>query len=104
MERLSSSTGSNFGRERGKDFEMFLARRNVPLSLQDIRATLRLAILILIGVAALVLIRGRQVKAKPDVPAGENTEIARTYDFKFGSNPCAPGTRHGNPSDRPATT
>ncbi len=94
MERLSSSTGSNFGRERGKDFEMFLARRNVSLSLQDIRATLRLAILILIGVAALVLIQGRQVKAKPDVPAGENTyasEIARTYDFKFGSNPFAPG-------------
>ena len=80
MERLSSSTGSNVGREGGKNFEMFLARRNVSLSLQDIRATLRLAILILIGVAALVLIRGRQVKAKPGVPAGENTYASEIVD------------------------
>jgi hypothetical protein len=64
MEGLSSSTGSKVGREFGKDSEMFLARRNVSLGLQEIGATLRLAILILIGGAALVLIRGRQVEDK----------------------------------------
>lgn len=73
---------------------MFLPGKNVSPGRQNIRPILRLTILVLIGVAALVLIRGRQVKAHPDVPAGESayaSEISRTYDFKFGANPFAPG-------------
>jgi tetratricopeptide (TPR) repeat protein len=54
----------------------------------------KLAILVLMGLAALVFIRGRHVAANPDTPAAENnyaSEISRTYDFKFGANPFAPG-------------
>jgi len=75
---------------------MFFLGENVSpaVGLRNIRPIARLTILILIGLAALVFIRGRQVKANPDRPADQSTyasEIARTYDFKFGPNPFAPG-------------
>lgn len=75
---------------------MFFPGKNVSpaAGLRNIRPITRLTILILIGLAALVFIRGRQVKANPDSPSDESTyasEIARTYDFKFGPNPFAPG-------------
>jgi Tfp pilus assembly protein PilF len=58
------------------------------------RSVAGLACLILIGVAATVFMRGRQVAANPDNDGNQNTyasEIAKTYDFKFGPNPFSPG-------------
>src|ERR1700681_1689620 len=80
----------------GKEMEMLFAGKNVSkgAGVGNARAIIRLAILILIGLAVLVVIRGRQVNANPDRPGDESTyasEIARTYDFKFCTNPFAPG-------------
>jgi len=58
------------------------------------RLIARLACLMLIGAAATAFMRGRQVAANPDNDGNQNTytsEIAKTYDFKFGPNPFSPG-------------
>ena len=75
---------------------MLSAERNNSPSVapQRRRSIARLACLILIGVAATVFMRGRQVAADPDNNVSQNTyatEIAKTYDFKFGPNPFSPG-------------
>ena len=75
---------------------MLSAERNNSPSVapQRRRSIARLACLILIGVAATVFMRGRQVAADPDKNVSQNTyatEIAKTYDFKFGPNPFSPG-------------
>jgi Tfp pilus assembly protein PilF len=67
---------------------------SLSFGLQSRWSKVRLACLILIVVAATVFIRGRQVAANPDVETNESnyaSEIAKTYDFKFGANPFAPG-------------
>lgn len=54
----------------------------------------RLSILVLIGLAAMVVVKSRHVEANPETPTSESTyasEITKTYDFKFGPNPFAPG-------------
>jgi hypothetical protein len=75
---------------------MFFAEKNDSQSVapEGKRSIARLACLILIGVAATVFMRGRQVAANLDNDANQNTyasEIAKTYDFKFGPNPFSPG-------------
>jgi Tfp pilus assembly protein PilF len=75
---------------------MFFADKNDSQSFapQPKRSIARLAWLILIVVAATVFMRGRQVAANPDNELKENayaSEITKTYDFKFGSNPFSPG-------------
>src|SRR2546421_9033532 len=75
---------------------MFSAERNnsQTVATQRKRSLGRLACLILTGVAAIVLVRGGRVAANPDNDDNKNTygiEIAKTYDFKFGPNPFAPG-------------
>src|SRR5438034_954939 len=75
---------------------MLSAERNNSPSVapQRRRSIARLACQILIGVAATVFMRGRQVAADPDNNVSQNTyatEIAKTYDFKFGPNPFSPG-------------
>src|SRR5216684_3228759 len=58
------------------------------------RLIARLACLGLVVVAATVFMRGRQAAANPDKDGNQNTyasEIAKTYDFKFGANPFSPG-------------
>src|ERR1700694_3213494 len=75
---------------------MFFAEKNDSQSVgaQRKRSIARVACLMLIGVAATVFMRGRQVAANPDNDINQNTyagEIAKTYDFKFGPNPFSPG-------------
>jgi Flp pilus assembly protein TadD len=75
---------------------MFFAEKNGSRSLgpKANRSIARLACLILLALAALVFMRGRQVAADPDNDSSQNTyasAIAKTYDFKFGPNPFSPG-------------
>src|SRR3989449_2322575 len=75
---------------------MLSAERNNSPSVAALRRRpiARLACLIFIGAAATVFMRGRQVAADPDKNVSQNTyatEIAKTYDFKFGPNPFSPG-------------
>jgi Tfp pilus assembly protein PilF len=75
---------------------MFFAEKNGSQSIgpQSKRPIARLACLILLVVAVTVFMRGRQVAANPENDANQNTyatEIAKTYDFKFGANPFSPG-------------
>src|SRR2546426_2727550 len=75
---------------------MFSAEKNNLLSaaLRRNRSIAKLASLILLGFAATVFMRGRQVTANLDNDGKENSyaiEIAKTYDFKFGPNPFSPG-------------
>jgi len=75
---------------------MFLVERNNSQSVahQSRRSIARLACLILLALAVLGFARGRHAAANPDNDGNQNTyasEIARTYDFKFGPNPFSPG-------------
>ncbi len=75
---------------------MLSAERNNSQSVAPRRKQLiaRLACLVLIGLAVTVFMRGRQVAANPDNDGNQKTyatEIAKTYDFKFGPNPFSPG-------------
>src|SRR2546427_10891893 len=75
---------------------MLSAERNNSQSvmLQRKQSIARLACLVLISLAVTVFIRGRQVAANPDNDGNQKTyatEIAKTYDFKFGPNPFSPG-------------
>jgi Tfp pilus assembly protein PilF len=75
---------------------MFFAEKNDPPSIgpQYKRWLARLACLILTGVAAIMVLSARQMAANPDNEPNISTyasEIAKTYDFKFGPNPFSPG-------------
>src|SRR5438876_8403098 len=73
---------------------MLSAERNNSVAPQRKQLLVRLACLILIGLAVTVSMRGRQVAANPDNDGNQNTyatEIAKTHDFKFGPNPFSPG-------------
>src|SRR6266704_4413067 len=75
---------------------MFFSEKNDSQSVgaQRTLSIARFGCLILLALAALVFIRGRQVAANPDNDGNQNTyasEIAKTYDFKFGPNPFSPG-------------
>src|SRR5258708_1038479 len=73
---------------------MFFSGKDVWLGFRNnSRSIPRLACLILMGVAALVFIRDGQAAANPEKDGNKNpyaSEIAKTYDFKFGANPFAP--------------
>jgi Tfp pilus assembly protein PilF len=67
---------------------------SLSFGLQSRWSKVSLACLIMIVVAAAVFIRGRQVAANLDIETNQSnyaSEIARTYDFKFGANPFSPG-------------
>lgn len=54
----------------------------------------RLALILLLVTSAGFVVRNARVTANPDTPKDPGayaSEIARTYDFKFGANPFAPG-------------
>src|SRR5438132_11308208 len=63
-------------------------------NLEPKQSIARFLCLILLALAVLIFIKGRQVAANPDNNDNKNVyaaEIARTYDFKFGPNPFSPG-------------
>ena len=75
---------------------MLLANKNGARSfgLKHTQSIARLLCLVVLVSAALIFIKGRQVAANPDNDDNKNgyaAEIAKTYDFKFGSNPFSPG-------------
>jgi tetratricopeptide (TPR) repeat protein len=75
---------------------MLFARKDGSRSfrLQSKASIAKFVCLILLALAALIFTKGRQVTANSDAENNENTyaaEIAKTYDFKFGPNPFAPG-------------
>src|SRR5436190_9633236 len=75
---------------------MLSAKKNGARSfgLKHTQSIARLLCLALLVSAALIFIKGRQVVADPDKNVSQNTyatEIAKTYDFKFGPNPFSPG-------------
>jgi tetratricopeptide (TPR) repeat protein len=74
---------------------MLVARKNDPplVRPQRQRSTARLAILLAIVVGLTIFARNRQLAANPDSdgsPSSYASEIAKTYDFKFGPNPFSP--------------